>query len=73
MRTYSYFSHVRRPEYRLVIESGGAFPSKLNAKDWQVNEERPYDRVHGEVMKDVERQGFGFFKQNIGFEEIPRA
>jgi hypothetical protein len=71
--TYSYFSHVRRPAYRLVMESGGTFPPELDAKDWQINEERPYDRVHGEVMKDVERQGFGCFKQSIGFEEIPKA
>ena len=73
MATYSYFSHLRRPDYRLVIESGRTFPPELDAAEWQINEERPYDRVHTEVMKDVERQGYGFFKQSIGFEEIPKA
>ena len=73
MAAYNYFSHLRCPDYRLVIESERAFPSELDAAQWQINEERPYDRVHSEVMKDVERHGYGFFKQNIGFEEIPRS
>jgi hypothetical protein len=69
---YRYFGHRRRPEYRLVIVSGERFPPVLRADDWTPQEERPYDRVHPEVMKDVERQGFGFFKQYVRFEEIPR-
>jgi hypothetical protein len=70
---YRYFGHLRRPEYRMVMESGRPFPAGLNTADWQPQDERPYERVHVEVMKDIEQHGYGFFKQNVRIEDLPRA
>ncbi|WP_147377790.1 hypothetical protein [Mesorhizobium waimense] len=73
MSTYSYFLHLRRPSFRLVLKSGSSFPSGLDPIDWKFKEERPYDKVHAEVMKDIECQGFGAYQQDIRSEDIPGA
>jgi hypothetical protein len=71
MSKYTYYSHVRHPEYRLVMETGRPMPEGLSAGDWKAQEERPHDRVHKEVMKDIEKQGFGSYQQDIRAGDLP--
>ncbi|MBZ9603231.1 hypothetical protein [Phyllobacterium chamaecytisi] len=71
MSKYRYFYHVKRSDYRLVIPRGRDFPPGLDASDWALQEERSHDRVHKEVMKDIERNGFGSYQQDIHPAQIP--
>ncbi|MEZ0212506.1 MAG: hypothetical protein ACAH27_06085 [Xanthobacteraceae bacterium] len=71
MSKYTYFGHVKRHEYRIVIESGRPLPDGLDAADWRAEEERPFDAVHKEVMRDIEAQGFGAYRQYIRPGDVP--
>jgi hypothetical protein len=71
MSSYIYYGHVKRPEYRLVAENGRPLPEGLNVADWQAEEERPFEAVHKEVMRDIEAQGFGGYRQFILPGEVP--
>ncbi len=68
---FNYFQQVKNPQYRIVIESGTPLPAGLKSEDWEVVEVRPFEKVHKEIMKDIEKRGFGTYQQFIRPHELP--
>ena len=68
---FNYFQHVKKPQYRIVIEGGKPLPTDLKSEDWKVVEVRPFEKVHKEIMKDIEKRGFGTYQQFIRPYELP--
>lgn len=67
---FNYFQNVKNPQYRIVIESGKSLPTGLNSEDWEAVEVRPFEKVHKEIMKDIEKRGFGTYQQFIRAREL---
>lgn len=70
MEQYDYYMNIRHTDYRIVIPSSRKLPNQLKAAEWKVKETRPKDRVHGEIMNDINRQGFGAYQQDLKISDI---
>lgn len=68
---FNYFQHVTKPQYRIVLECGRALPSGLKPEDWEVVEVRPFERVHNEIVREIEKRGVGAYQQFIRPHELP--
>lgn len=68
--SYSDYMHVRRPEYRMVIATGGPMPKGTRTEDWTLLKTRPADRLSEGGRRIVDEEGYAIIRVHVSLGEL---